>query len=52
MEESGIDQLNKLDSIFNTTAKKFRRQIEKQHPQPGQNTPTPEPKLWEKNSRL
>ena len=32
MDESGIDQINKLDAIFNTTVKKFRKRKEKQHP--------------------
>ena len=35
MDESGINQLNKLYAMFNTTAEKLRQQKEKQHPHPG-----------------
>ena len=41
MDESRIDQLNKLDTIFNKTTKKFRKQEENQNTKTRQKAPTP-----------
>ena len=51
MDESGIYKLKKSDAIFNTTAKKFRKQKENQIPHTSHKIPTPAPKVQEKPAR-
>ena len=51
MEKSGIDKLNKLDAIFNTTVNNFRKQKENQNPQTRQNILTRVPMVQEEPAR-
>ena len=51
MDKSRTDQLNKLDVIFNTTAKKSRQRKENQNTQKRQKNPTPDLRVQEETEQ-
>ena len=51
MDKSRTDQLNKLDVIFNTTAKKSRQRKKNQNTQKRQKNPTPDLRVQEETEQ-